>query len=84
MCNLSDIRAEAKRARYHHGIIRVEKKGRELHHKRFSSKGNINPQATSVTNPIYVVDDGHKIRLKVLEKQMKVSLMVLDSLDAKE
>jgi hypothetical protein len=47
MCNLSDVRAEAKRARDHLEIIRVEKKGRELHHKRFFLKG-INPQNTSL------------------------------------
>ncbi|KAJ7575597.1 hypothetical protein C8J56DRAFT_974927 [Mycena floridula] len=45
--------------------IREERTGRELHHKRFIVK----------------VDDGHKIRIKVLARQMKNALEIQDLLE---
>ncbi|KAI0057396.1 hypothetical protein BV25DRAFT_1437724 [Artomyces pyxidatus] len=44
--------------------IRVEKKGREIHHKRFFLK----------------IDDAHKMRLKVLAKRMVGAVEVLNAL----
>ncbi|KAJ7478764.1 hypothetical protein B0H11DRAFT_2234218 [Mycena galericulata] len=47
--------------------IRVERTGRELHHKRFFLK----------------VDDGHKIRINVLAKQMSEGVEIRDALEAR-
>ncbi|KAJ4469543.1 hypothetical protein J3R30DRAFT_1566854 [Lentinula aciculospora] len=47
--------------------IRVERAGRHLHQKRFFAKA----------------DDGHKIRLKVLEKQMVQAVETLDAIQAR-
>ncbi|KAI9458075.1 hypothetical protein HD554DRAFT_2029732 [Boletus coccyginus] len=49
--------------------IRVEKAGREIHQKRFFLKGKL--------------DDGHKRRLKLLEREMVRAVDVLDALQGR-
>ncbi|KAK2463889.1 hypothetical protein APHAL10511_004061 [Amanita phalloides] len=57
--------------------IRVEKAGRELHSKRFFLKGK-----SVHANPV-PLDDGHKMRLKLLHKEMVKAVETLDKLQGR-
>ncbi|KAE9403025.1 hypothetical protein BT96DRAFT_917811 [Gymnopus androsaceus JB14] len=65
--NLHSTLEKARRIRKYLEAIRVEKAGRDMHQKRFFAKA----------------DDGHKIRLKVLEKQMSAAVEILDAVQAR-
>ncbi|KAJ6541632.1 hypothetical protein B0H19DRAFT_1212808 [Mycena capillaripes] len=51
--------------------IREERTGRDIHHKRFFLKDVVS------------VDDGHKIRIKLLAKQMTEGVEIRDALEAR-
>ncbi|KAJ7146613.1 hypothetical protein C8R44DRAFT_973341 [Mycena epipterygia] len=61
------ILAKARLLKKYVNAIREERMGRDIHHKRFFLK----------------VDDGHKIRIKVLAKQMTEGVEIRDSLEAR-
>ncbi|KAJ3851104.1 hypothetical protein EV368DRAFT_74789 [Lentinula lateritia] len=58
---------EARWMRQYLEAIQIERTGRGLHMRRFFAKG----------------DDGHKIRLKLLEKRMVQAIEILDALQAR-
>lgn len=73
---------EARIMRRYLEAIRVEKRGREIHHRRFFLKGEQLRARSSIRSCI-IVDDGHRRRLKVLEKQMAFALDLLGPLESK-
>jgi hypothetical protein len=63
--------------------IRDERTGREIHHNRFFMKG-MSSVCTTIPSALNCrqVDDGHKIRIKILAKQMSEGVEIRDALEA--
>ncbi|KAI0046038.1 hypothetical protein FA95DRAFT_1607254 [Auriscalpium vulgare] len=59
------LKKTARRIQGYVEAIRVEKKGREIHHERFFLK----------------MDDGHKMRIKHLERKMITAIQAFEALD---
>ncbi|KAJ7194966.1 hypothetical protein GGX14DRAFT_377441 [Mycena pura] len=64
--SLPTVFEKARLMKKYVNAIREERTGREIHHQRFFLK----------------VDDGHKIRIKLLAKQMTVGVELRDALEA--
>ncbi|KAI0756079.1 hypothetical protein C8Q80DRAFT_1091513 [Daedaleopsis nitida] len=79
--DVKELQAQYKRMHTLQDAVRVEKAGREVHHKRFFLKG-----ATGVCiacDTAAAADAGHKTRLNFLEKKMQENATILDQLDAR-
>jgi hypothetical protein len=65
--------------------IRVERTGRNIHQNRFFLKGEPSkfPRCIDQHECVPTVDDGHKIRLKVLAKKMVEAVDILNDLQAR-
>ncbi|KAK0194073.1 hypothetical protein F5146DRAFT_418311 [Armillaria mellea] len=65
--SIHDILEQVRLMKKYISAIRVERTGRNIHHQRFFLK----------------IDDGHKIRLKLLAKKMSEAVEIRDALEAR-
>ena len=80
--DLETTLAKARWVRKYLESIRVERTGRDIHQRRFFLKGEFSPHlydAFSQTS-VRTVDDGHKIRIKLLAKEMVKAVETLSIL----